>query len=253
VRTPSDFGFQAGTPSHPELLDWLAAEFLDSMPIQEHAPAAWGSIKRLHRMIMLSATYRQSTQANERSLALDKSNQLLWRMNPGRLEAEVLRDAVLATSGKLSRRMGGPGYQLWEKNTNYVVVFQPKRELGPDEFRRMVYQFKPRTQQDPTFGAFDCPDAALVAPRRNTSTTALQALNLLNSSFVLQQAEYFGQRLQSETGPDPSAQVVRGFQLAFGREPTETEHAAANDLLREHGAAAFCRALFNASEFIYRP
>ena len=80
--------------------------------------------------------------------------------------------------------MGGPGYNIWEKNTNYVAVYKPRGELGPDAFRRMVYQFKPRSQQDPTFGAFDCPDAALVAPRRNISTTALQALNLLNSRFV---------------------------------------------------------------------
>ena len=107
-------------------------------------------------------------------------------MTPRRLEAESIRDAILAASGRLDSRMGGPGYNIWEKNTNYVAVYKPRAELGPDAFRRMVYQFKPRSQPDPTFGAFDCPDAALVAPRRNVSTTALQALNLLNSRFVIQ-------------------------------------------------------------------
>ena len=114
--------------------------------------------------------------------------------------------------------MGGPGYNIWEPNTNYVAVYKPRDELGPDAFRRMVYQFKPRSQPDPTFSAFDCPDAALVAPRRNVSTTALQALNLLNSRFVIQQAAYFAQRLEAEAGPDPARQADRGFRLAFGRD-----------------------------------
>src|SRR6185312_6146843 len=106
-------------------------------------------------------------------------------------------------------RMGGPGYSLWEKNSNYVVVFTPKPRLGPEEFRRMVYQFKPRSQQDPTFGAFDCPDAALVAPRRTVSTTALQALNLLNSRFLIDQSALFADRLNREAGADPATQAER--------------------------------------------
>jgi hypothetical protein len=114
-------------------------------------------------------------------------------MPPRRLEAEALRDAILAVAAR-STPHGRPGYSLWEKNTNYVVVFQPRADLGPDTFRRMIYQFKPRSQPDPTFGAFDCPDAALVAPRRTSSTTALQALNLLNSRFVLAQADFFAAR-----------------------------------------------------------
>src|SRR5271157_3081835 len=136
-------------------------------------------------------------------------------MTPRRLEAESIRDAILACGGRLDQAMSGPGYNIWEKNTNYVAVYQPRGELGPDAFRRMVYQFKPRSQQDPTFGAFDCPDAALVVPRRNTSTTALQALNLLNSRFVIQQAAIFAQRLQAEAGPDPARQADRGFEIAF--------------------------------------
>ena len=121
-------------------------------------------LKPLHRLILLSATYRQSSRLDERALAVDKQNRLLWRMTPRRLETESIRDAILACSGQLDPAMGGPGYNIWEKNTNYVAVYTPRVELGADVFRRMVYQFKPRSQQDPTFGAFDCPDAALVAP-----------------------------------------------------------------------------------------
>src|SRR5207248_7054201 len=142
VATPSDFGFNGDRPSHPELLDWLAGEYTRN---------GWRS-KPLHRMMMLSSTYRQSSKTNPRGLAADQQNRLLWRMTPRRLEAESVRDAVLASSGSLDLRMGGPGYELWEKNTNYVVVFKPKEKLGAEEFRRMVYQFKPRSQQDPTFG-----------------------------------------------------------------------------------------------------
>ena len=134
---------------------------------------------------------------------------------------------------------GRAGYNIWEKNTNYVAVYRPRDELGPDAFRRMVYQFKPRSQQDPTFGAFDCPDAALVAPRRNASTTALQALNLLNSRFTLQQASFFAERLEKEAGAAPELQAARGFALAFGRAPP-SELAAAVALIGSHGTAAFC-------------
>jgi uncharacterized protein DUF1553 len=182
---------------------------------------------------------------------LDEGNRLLWHFPARRLEAEAIRDSILALSGKLDNRMGGPGYYLWEKNTNYVTVFKPKVDLGPDEFRRMVYQFKPRTQQDQTFGAFDCPDAALVMPRRNSSITALQALNLLNSRFIVQQAEFFAERLKREAGDDPTAQVILGFRLAFGREPNASELAAAITLIRDHGTPAFCRAMYNANELVW--
>jgi mono/diheme cytochrome c family protein len=243
VATPSDFGFNGGLPSHPELLDWLAAEYIGN----------GFHLKPLHRLIVRSAAYRQASRPDAKKLTVDRENRWLWRMTPRRLEAEAIRDAVLAAGGRLDRRMGGPGYSIWEKNTNYVVVFKPKTELGPEESRRMVYQFKPRSQQDPTFGAFDCPDAALVAPRRNVSTTALQALNLLNSRFLIDQARFFADRLKADAGDDPSRQAERGFLLAFGRAPTNAEHAAAVSLVREHGAATFCRALYNANEFIYVP
>jgi mono/diheme cytochrome c family protein len=243
VATPSDFGFNGSLPSHPELLDWLASAFV----------AGGWQLKPLHRLIVTSAVYRQSSRLDPNARDIDRDNRLLWRMSPRRLEAESIRDAILATSGKLDSRMGGPGYNIWEPNTNYVAVYKPRGDLGADTFRRMVYQFKPRSQPDPTFGAFDCPDAALVAPRRNVSTTALQALNLLNSHFVIQQSAYFAARLRADAGSDPASQSERGFLLAFGRAPSSTERDAAASLIRSHGTAAFCRALYNANEFVYVP
>jgi mono/diheme cytochrome c family protein len=243
VATPSDIGFNGTPPSHPELLDWLASAYIDG---------GW-RLKPIHRLIVLSSTYRQSSRLDEKAQSVDRENRLHWRMNPRRLEAESIRDAILATSGRVNTRMGGPGYNIWEKNTNYVAVYKARADLGPDDFRRMVYQFKPRSQPDPVFGAFDCPDAALVAPRRNVSTTALQALNLLNSRFVIRQAEFFAERLGIEVGTDPGCQVERGFRLAFGRDPSANEGEAAVKLIATHGTAAFCRALYNANEFVYVP
>jgi hypothetical protein len=115
----------------------------------------------------------------------------------------------------------------------------------------MVYQFKPRLQPDGTFGAFDCPDAGQSAPRRNTSTTPLQALNLMNSPFVVQQAQFLAERVAREAGADAAAQVNLAFVLAFGREPDDAERGAAMKLSRDHGLTALCRALFNANEFVY--
>jgi mono/diheme cytochrome c family protein len=241
VATPSDFGFNGGPPSHPELLDWLASTYING---------GW-RLKPIHRLIVLSSTYRPSSRLDAKGEAVDRDNRLLWRMSPRRMEAESIRDAILATSGRLDTRMGGPGYNIWEKNTNYVAVYKPRTELGADDFRRMVYQFKPRSQPDPTFGAFDCPEAALVVPRRNVSTTALQALNLLNSRFVIRQL--FADRLRTEAGADPARQADRGFRLAFGRAPSVIERDAAVKLIGSHGAPAFCRALYNANEFVYVP
>ena len=240
VDTPSDFGLNGGRPSHPELLDWLASEFI----------ARGWSVKELQRLIVLSATYRQGSQPNAEAMKVDAGSRLLWRFPPRRLEAEALRDTMLAVSGKLDLRMGGPGFDLFEPNDNYVKVYVSRKEFGPDEFRRMVYQAKPRAQLDDVFGAFDCPDAGQIAPRRTSSTTPLQALNLLNSSFALQQAGFLAERLDKEANGDPVAQVDRAFLLAFGRAAWPEETAAATALIREHGLKVFCRALFNANEFI---
>jgi hypothetical protein len=240
MRTPSDFGFNGDRPSHPQLLDWLAKEYQAN---------GW-RLKPLHRLIVLSNTYRQASRLDAKAAARDASNRLLWRYPPRRLEAEAIRDTMLQVSGALNRRMGGPGYHLWDYS-GYVIVFKPKTALGAEEFRRMIYQFKPRLQQDGTFGVFDCPDATTTMPRRNRSTTALQALNLLNDPFVLDQSERFAARLRREVGDEPAARIRRAFQLAFGREPSTLEASAAKKLVQAHGAALFCRALFNANEFVF--
>ncbi len=144
VETPSDFGFNGARPTHPELLDWLADEFM----------AHGWRIKELQRLIVTSATYRQSGQPNAEALKIDAGSRLLWRFPPRRLEAEPLRDTMLAVSGKLDLQMGGPGFDLFEPNDNYVKVYVTKREYGAEEFRRMIYQNKPRVQLDDVFGAF---------------------------------------------------------------------------------------------------
>jgi hypothetical protein len=249
VDTPSDFGKNGGAPTHPELLDWLASELVHPDRVRPGS-TPW-SLKHIHRLIVTSATYRQSSAANATGSARDAQARLLWRYPPRRLEAEPLRDAVLFVSGKLDLTMGGPGFDLFERNTNYVKVYVPKKEFGPAEFRRMIYQTKPRMQLDDTFGAFDCPDAGQIAPRRNVSTTPLQALNLLNSGFMIQQSGYFAERAERDAGADPAAQVRRVFALALQRPPGAKELAAATALVKDHGLAALCRAVLNANEFVF--
>ena len=241
VSTPSDFGHMGAPPTHPELLDWLASELIGS---------GW-SIKHIQRLIVLSATYRQSSESNPAGSAADAATRWLWRFPPQRLEAEPIRDAILAVSGALDLRMGGPGFDLFEPNENYVKVYNPKTSFGPAEWRRMVYQSKPRMRLDDTFGAFDCPDAGQTAPRRSSSTTPLQALNLLNSPFLMEQSALFAQRLKAEAGPNLDAEVDRAFLLAFSRWPSPTERAAALSLASAQGMPLLCRALLNANEFVY--
>ncbi len=241
VDTPSDFGLNGAKPTHPELLDWLASELI------RHN----GSLKAIQRLIVTSAVYRQSSAARLDALTVDADARFLWRFPPQRLEAEPLRDAILSVSGNLDDRMGGPGFDLFESNGNYVKVYQSRRSFGPTEWRRMVYQAKPRMQLDDTFGQFDCPDAGQIAPKRTTSTTALQALNLLNSPFLLQQSKRLAQRIQQETGDDSRKQVRRLFELLFLRSPRDEETADAVELIQSHGLPALCRALLNANEFLY--
>lgn len=241
VRTPGDFGFNGGAASHPELLDWLATEFI----------AQGGRSKALHRAIMLSSTYRQASRHVSQAAAQDAGARLLWRYPSRRLEAEPLRDSVLFATGALDLRMGGPGYDVFEPNTNYVKVYAPKKSFGPAEWRRMVYQTKPRMRQDATFGEFDCPDSSQSMARRNVSTTALQALNLLNGPFMVQQAGLFAERIEREAGSAPADQVRRAFRLALGREPDADESAAAASLVESQCLLVFCRALLNANEFLY--
>jgi len=208
-------------------------------------------MKHIHRLIVTSATYRQSSLSRKECLAVDASARLLWRYPPRRLEAEPLRDAILTITGSLDLSEGGPGFSVFEPNDNYVRVYDPKKEFGPPEWRRMIYMTKVRMQQDATFGAFDCPDAGQIAPKRMRSTTPLQALNLLNSNFMIQQAELFASRLQREAGSNNKAQVRLAFALALNRLPDSKELDASIALIQRYGLAPFCRALFNSNEFVF--
>ena len=154
-------------------------------------------------------------------------------------------------SGKLDLTPGGPGFSPFEPNDNYVRVYNPKKEFGPAEWRRMVYMTKVRMQQDAIFGAFDCPDGGQITPKRMRSTTPLQALNLLNSEFMLQQSDLFAARLKREAGPHVKSQIRLAFELAFNRTPSAVEVSAAENLISEQGLTVFCRAIFNANEFIF--
>jgi hypothetical protein len=181
---------------------------------------------------------------------VDAADRLLWRYPPRRLEAEAIRDAILAVAGTLEPSQGGPGFDLFVPNANYVKVYETKTEFTPDDFRRMVYQSKPRSELDTFFGPFDCPDAAQIQPTRTSSTTPLQALNLLNGAFLLEQAGRFAARVSAEAGEDPEARVRLAILLAFQRPATPEEVEAGRRLVADHGLPALCRALYNANEFI---
>jgi len=241
VGTPSDFGANGERPSHPELLDWLAADFL----------AHGGRLKRLHRLIVTSSTYRQSSAVNARGVAVDAGNTLLWRMPLRRMDAEAVRDAVLAAGGKLDRRMGGPGFRLFKYRTVNVAIYEPLDDYGPQTWRRGVYSQAARAIREDLLGNLDCPESAQRTPRRDVTTTPLQALSLLNGPFLVQQAGFFADRVRRQTAGRPQAQAECAFRLAFGRCPNPGEQEAALRLLARHGLPALCRALLNANEFLY--
>lgn len=243
VDTPNDFGKNGSRPTHPELLDCLASEFMVH---------GW-SIKTLQKQILTSATWRQSSAPRADAMKVDAGSRLLWRFPPRRLEAEAIRDSILAASGNLDRRAGGPSFFLHDVDRENVYHYHPKETFSPAESRRMVYAFKVRMEQDGVFGAFDCPDGSLVMPKRSVSTTPLQALNLFNSGFILQQSEILARRLQREAGDDPGAQVRRAWQLAFNRVPDRKEAREAVAFARTEGTIALCRAVLNANEFLFIP
>ena len=240
VDTPSDFGANGTPPSHPDLLDWLAAEFIDS---------GW-SVKHIQRLILESNTWQQSSQPRSDALAKDGASRLLWRFPPRRLEAEGIRDSICLVSGVLDTRMGGPGFSPFAVQKENVRHYHPKEDYGPEDWSRMIYMTKVRQEREQVFGVFDCPDASQVMPTRSRSTTPLQALNLLNSRFVLQQADLLAKRLQSEA-PEPPAQIIRAWQLLYGRAPDTDESRDALVLTQAHGLPALCRALLNSNEFLF--
>ena len=241
VQTPNDFGVNGTSPSHPELLDWLAAEFMSS---------GW-SVKHIQRLIVLSATFRQSSLIRPDAASIDGQDVLLWRFPVRRLESEAIRDSMLAVSGELNFQMGGPGYNFFRARGG-LEGFPPVDTFGPNELRRMIYAHKIRRERVPVFGEFDCPDAGQASPRRSQSTTAIQALGLFNSQFVTDRAKVFAEHVK-QSSPNEADQVAAVFKLAYGRSPEAREQAAAAEVVREHGLAPLCRVIFNSNEFLFIP
>ncbi|HZY88095.1 MAG TPA: DUF1553 domain-containing protein, partial [Gemmataceae bacterium] len=243
VDTPNDFGFNGGRPSHPELLDWLAAEL---------AAGGW-RLKRLHRLMVTSAAYRQASAWDGRAARIDAGDRLLWRKAPRRLEAEAVRDAALHVAGRLDLRMGGPGFQ----DTRQVrapgtsaILYLPADGDGEGPRRRSLYRVWSRGGRDRLLDVFDCPDPSATAPSRAVTTTPLQALALLNNALVLRTARDFAERLEREAGGDVGRQVRRAYLLAYGRPPNAAEAELATRAVRAHGLAVLARAIFNSNEFL---
>ena len=251
VDTPNDFGTGGSRPSHPKLLDWLAAELIRS---------GW-SIKHVHRQILLSETYRQSSRQADsvpsRARKLDRDNRLLWRFPSRRLEGEAIWDSLLAVSGELNLEMGGPGFNFF-RSRGGLTGFPPVTKFSASQMRRMIYAHKIRMEKVPIFGAFDCPDAGQTTPRRTRSTTAIQALNLFNSPFVIDRAKAFAARVRAENGIDAETDaidrlVTSAFELSLARPPSVSELRESAAVVRAHDLETLCRVLFNSNEFLFLP
>jgi len=242
VETASDFGRTGTEPSHPELLDWLAQEFIRS---------GW-SVKHMHRLIVLSATYRQSSHYNKTADAFDSDSRLLWRFPSRRLDAETIRDSMLAVSGRLDFKMGGPGFNLFDQRGG-LSGFKPVESFKGDGLRRMIYAHKVRRERDAIFGAFDCPDNGQSTSRRRESATPIQALNLFNSKFTIEESAAFAARIQSDSGDDVLKQIHNAYELALSRPPSDDEVAEIQPIVEGHGLVTLCRVLLNSNEFLFLP
>ncbi|UUO05363.1 DUF1553 domain-containing protein [Blastopirellula sp. J2-11] len=243
VATPNDFGRMGAKPTHPELLDWLACEFRDGGQ----------SFKKLHRLIVTSSVYQQSSQHDEAQAAVDGGNQYLWRMNRRRLEAEEIRDSILSVSGSLDSTMGGPGFYLFalEKTAHSPHYEYHKFDpADPASHRRSIYRFIVRSQPDPWMTTLDCADSSQSTPRRNETLTSLQALSLLNNPFNLVMAEQFAARLESEEANLPD-QIDRAMFLTTGRAPSDSQRAEMVTYAQDHQLVNLCRLMFNLSEFVF--
>ena len=251
--TPNDFGVMGAKPSHPELLDWLALWFRDE---------AKGSLKELHRLILTSETYAQQVLDDASSPVArdDADNRLLWRMNRQRLTAEQVRDAVLHLSGQLDLKMGGSpalhflhqGDKTFKNSAPPFVDYLNFDRDSPDNKRRAIYRFIFRTVPDPLMDALGCPDGGGAVPVRSSSSTAQQALAMLNDAFLIHQSEQIANRLSTENKNADSEQLARAaFLLFFQRPPSEEERNAVASYINKHGLANACHLLLNSNEFLF--
>ncbi len=243
VDTPNDFGKMGQTPSHPELLDWLAAQFRDGDQ----------SLKSLHRLIVTSAAYRQVSTVRADAAAIDSDNKNLWRMNRHRLEAEELRDSVLSVSGRLDLTMYGPGFQDFviekpEHSPHYRYDLYNAEDAG--SHRRSIYRFIIRSQPQPFLAALDCADPSVSVPKREETLTPLQALALLNDNFMLAMSKHFAMRLE-QSGGGLESEINQAFELAFGRAARAGERKELAAYARKYGLTNACRVILNLNEFVF--
>ncbi len=262
--TPNDFGRMGGTPSHPELLDWLAVWFRDD---------ARGSLKRLHRLIVMSETYQQTSIFPPISSAaalpvnspmnefndcdpssVDAENRLLWRMNRGKVDAESFRDAVLQISGRIDLTMGGPGIQQFSQSKGPQAT--PKLDYDAFDWsgltgaRRSIYRVVWRGIADPLMESLDFPDLGQLSPKRGSSESALQALSVFNNDFVLHHSQVLANRLET-SHPTLEEQLALACRLVYLREPKQAEHQWLVAFAKQYGLAATCRILLNSNEFVF--
>lgn len=238
VATPNDFGRMGQLPSHPELLDWLAADFRDGGQ----------SLKTLHRLLVTSATYRQVSTGDARFENLDAGNVYLWRMTRRKLEAEAVRDAALAVAGTLDRTMGGPAFRDFviehpEHSPHYE--YQLSDPDDPKARRRSVYRFLVRSKPQPFMTVLDCADPSMQVEKRTETLSPLQALALFNNGFMLAQAKHLAERVEHRGG------LPTAFRLAVGREETVAEREALEKYAKEYGLANACRVILNLNEFVF--
>ena len=248
VVTGGDFGRAGAPPSHPELLDWIAAEF--STPSRPEG-TPW-SMKELIRLLVTSDTFKRSSSPSATGLEKDATSSLFWRFPPRRVEAEVIRDGILIASGKLNREMGGRSYRIHNVKKTYAQ-WKVVNNFGPETWRRMIYQERMRRVDDQIFTAFDFPDCGQVRAKRPVSTTPLQALNLMNSAFVVDQAKHLADRAKIDSGNNLRESVARAFELIFTRKPSQDELNASLEVAKTRGLEIVCRALMNSNEFAFLP
>ncbi len=238
VPTGGDFGLAGAPPTHPELLDWLASEFVKN---------GW-SMKAMIRQMVTTDAFRRSSLPDDAGLATDAGSALLWRYPPRRVEAEVIRDGILQASGKLDATIGGRSFRIHNVKKTYAQ-WEVTDNHGEETWRRMIYQERMRRVDDQIFTAFDFPDCGQVRAKRPVSTTPLQALNLMNSDFVVEQSSFIAGRARREAGGDEVARVARVFELLLARDPTADELEACAEVALELVA----RSLINSNEFAFLP
>lgn len=241
VNTPSDFGLMGDRPSHPELLDWLAVWFMDN---------GW-SLKKLHKLILSSQAYQQASQFNAKAAEVDADNRLHWRFSPHRMDAESVRDTMLALAGNLRlEESGGPSFLLQKKGERGSYIYKALDNDGPEVWRRAIYRFVVRGGERIMLDSFDCPDPAVATPQRTISNTAVQALTLFNNDFVLKQSRFLAARLQREFAADP---LAGAYSLLLGRSPSAKERQLGEAFLKDNPLDLYCRVLINSNEFQYVP